>query len=96
MLLNRLLVDELAVDCVGYAAAHGITMFHKTQLTHAPVTILPAPVPQRCFDSVVAAQRDFNTLYDAISRDYDFLVQALTPSDSTPRTDRSDAVCSTY
>jgi hypothetical protein len=94
VLLNRLLVDELAVDCVGYAAANGITMFHKSQLTHAPITILPATLPQRCFDAVVAAHRDFNTLYDAVSRDYDFLVQALTSSARQQRETQQRCGCS--
>lgn len=75
---NRALLDELCIDAVNYAASNGIIMFSQTSLIHAPMTLLPSPIPRHCYDQCVSLASDFNVLYDNVSRDYDFLSSSLT------------------
>ncbi len=75
------LLDTLSLDCQAYAVAHGLTMYNKAgHLIHAPLTLLPAPFPRECYELALSLATDYNLLYDAIGRDYDFLVQTLTLS----------------
>ena len=79
VIANSPLLESLAADCLTYAAANGITMFNKQrQLVHAPLTLLPAPIPRQCYELAQSLAPDYALLYDAVARDYDFLVQCLT------------------
>ncbi len=45
----------------------------------APLSLLPAPVSRSAFDFAYSIAPDFNALNDRVSRDFDFLVQHLSP-----------------
>lgn len=40
---------------------------------NAPVTLFPSPFPKQCFQQGKAAQKAYNELYAAVSRDEQFL-----------------------
>lgn len=44
---------------------------------NAPVTIFPSPFPKQCFQQGQSAQKAYNELYAAVSRDEDFLSQIV-------------------
>ena len=52
-------------------------------LCHAPVSLLPTAMLRSAFQHVVALTPLWNTLVDKISRDEDFLLQQLQPSEHT-------------
>lgn len=47
------------------------------EVTYAPFTLFPTPVPKAVFQQALAVQTHFNTLVDKISQDSDFLEEAL-------------------
>jgi glutathione synthase len=42
-----------------------------------PVTLFPSPFPRRAFEQALAAQKAYNALYAAVSRDEVFLEQIV-------------------
>jgi hypothetical protein len=46
-------------------------------VTHAPVTLLPSPVPYALYEQALSVQNDINLLMHNVAHDYDFLKQCL-------------------
>lgn len=44
---------------------------------NVPVTLFPSPFPRECFEQARSAQKTYNKLYAAISRDEAFLADAV-------------------
>lgn len=50
---------------------------HGVLATTAPVTLLPSPFPQVCFEQASSVQTAYNGLYASISRDEGFLADIV-------------------
>jgi len=73
-------VEELKQTTLAYAATNGINMVSdasKGLLVHAPVTLLPTPIHRGSFELVRDLSPLFNELFDRVSRDETFLLEAL-------------------
>ena len=46
---------------------------------HAPVSLIPAPIPRRIFTKSLNLQRAYNTLYARVALDVSFLDQVMGP-----------------
>ena len=46
---------------------------------HAPVSLIPAPIPRRIFSLALDLQRAYNTLYARVALDVSFLDQVMGP-----------------
>lgn len=46
---------------------------------HAPVSLIPAPIPRRIFSRALNLQRAYNTLYARVALDVSFLDQVMGP-----------------
>ncbi|XP_008299571.1 glutathione synthetase [Stegastes partitus] len=83
VMMNAALIKELADVAKDMALLQGVLM--RTQETpnsselvsHAPFTLFPSPVPKAVFVQALAVQTHYNTLMDKISRDTEFLQEAL-------------------
>ncbi|KAI9566226.1 glutathione synthase [Boletus coccyginus] len=69
-----------------YALAHGLAYLPPTpsqprsgpsSVVHAPMSLLPAPVPRALFQKVQSLQSVYNNLYARIATDDDFLDQVM-------------------
>lgn len=49
-------------------------------ITHAPMTVLPTPFPFDSFQKAQAAMGPFNSLFDKVSRDDEYLQNTLRPA----------------
>lgn len=76
-------MQRLADECLAYAMTHGVAMLKhdaasdSRTIVHAPVTLLPHRLEQTIFDEVVQLARDFNALYECVSRDTEWLLSSL-------------------
>ncbi|XP_070696100.1 glutathione synthetase-like [Pempheris klunzingeri] len=76
-------LKDLMDEAKELAFQHGILMrTHETPnssevVTYIPFTLFPSPVPKAAYLQALAVQTHFNTLVDKISRDPDFLEEAL-------------------
>ncbi|XP_037101869.1 glutathione synthetase-like isoform X3 [Syngnathus acus] len=83
LLMSTTLIDELAEVAKDSAFTNGILMRleispnSSEEVTYAPITLFPTPVPRALFLQGVAVQTHYNTLVDKISQDPDFLEEAL-------------------
>ncbi|XP_061121136.1 glutathione synthetase-like [Syngnathus typhle] len=83
LLMNTTLIDELAQVAKESALVHGILMRlerspnSSEEVTYAPITLFPTPVPRAIFLQGVEVQTHYNILVDKISQDPDFLEEAL-------------------
>lgn len=83
VMMNAALIKELADVAKDAALLQGVVM--RTQETpnsselvsYAPFTLFPSPVPRAVFLQALAVQTHYNTLVDRISRDSQFLQEAL-------------------
>jgi len=75
-------------DIVGeetaYAIANGLVMLSRQtcdtgerHLSHAPFTLLPSPIPARCFERAVALAEPFGLLVHRVASDHAFLRDTL-------------------
>jgi hypothetical protein len=46
-------------------------------VVHAPISLLPSPLPRSAYDQVVALARDFNVLVHRASNDHAFICSSL-------------------
>lgn len=72
-----------------YAIAHGLAVKPQASVVseeqdpkgmlaiNVPVTLFPSPFPRNCFEQAQSAQKTYNELYAAISRDEAFLEDAV-------------------
>ncbi|XP_071331656.1 glutathione synthetase-like [Trachinotus anak] len=80
---NTTLIKDLADVAKDAALLQGVLMrIQETPnsselVTYAPFTLFPTPVPKDVFLQALAVQTQYNTLVDKISRDPDFLRDAL-------------------
>lgn len=44
---------------------------------HAPITLLPSPVPRPCFQKAIKVQTIFNTLMHKAAHNHEFLCSSL-------------------
>ncbi|XP_018530873.1 glutathione synthetase [Lates calcarifer] len=83
VMLNTTLIKDLADVGKDAALLQGVIMRiqdtpNSSELvTYAPFTLFPTPVPKAVFLQALAVQTHYNTLVDKISRDPDFLQEAL-------------------
>lgn len=72
-------MDAVAAEAVDWALCHGLLMQsrHLGQLTHAPFTLLPTPLPRSLFEYAQSVATDFNLLVFNVARDADFLESTL-------------------
>ncbi|XP_029362310.1 glutathione synthetase [Echeneis naucrates] len=83
MKMDSTLIKDLADVAKDYALLQGVLMrIQETPnsselVTYAPFTLFPTPVPKEDFFQAVAVQTHYNTLVDKISRDPEFLQDAL-------------------
>jgi len=47
------------------------------EVVHAPISLLPSPLPRSAYDQVVALARDFNVLVHRASNDHAFICSSL-------------------
>lgn len=82
-MMNTTLIKDLADVAKDVALQQGVLMrveesSNSSELvTYAPFTLFPTPVPKAVFLQALAVQTHYNTLVDKISRDPDFLEEAL-------------------
>eukprot|EP01087_Luapelamoeba_hula_P017584 TRINITY_DN5555_c0_g1_i1.p1 TRINITY_DN5555_c0_g1~~TRINITY_DN5555_c0_g1_i1.p1 ORF type:complete len:512 (+),score=78.68 TRINITY_DN5555_c0_g1_i1:36-1571(+) len=76
----------LAEESRAFAFANGVVMglprsadksAQDSHVTHAPVTLLPAPMPAAVFRQAYAVANDFNVLVHRASRDHEFVCKTL-------------------
>ncbi|XP_061592815.1 glutathione synthetase [Cololabis saira] len=83
VMADTALVKELADVAKDEALLKGVLMrIQETPnsselVTYAPFTLFPTPVPRAVFFQAMEVQIHYNTLVDRISRDHDFLRDAL-------------------
>ncbi|XP_037101868.1 glutathione synthetase-like isoform X2 [Syngnathus acus] len=83
LLMSTTLIDELAEVAKDSAFTHGILMRlgkspnSSEEVTYAPITLFPTPVPRALFLQGIAVQTHYNTLMNKISQDPDFLEEVL-------------------
>ncbi|XP_061636849.1 glutathione synthetase-like isoform X2 [Phyllopteryx taeniolatus] len=83
LLMNTALINELVEVAKDTAVLQGFVVRIKEspnsseEVTHAPITLFPTPVPKALFLQAIAVQTHYNTLVDKISRDPEFLQEAL-------------------
>ncbi|XP_023259478.1 glutathione synthetase [Seriola lalandi dorsalis] len=83
VMMNTSLIKDLADVAKDSALLQGVLMrIEETPnaselVTYAPFTLFPTPVPKDVFLQALAVQTYYNTLVDQISRDTDFLRDAL-------------------
>eukprot|EP00808_Paulinella_micropora_P017277 g24506.t1 len=79
---DRQFLDSLAADGVSWLNTHGAAMHiagagGALQLVHAPVSLLPAPIPERYYKQLQQIMPALNTIMDKVSMDHDFLQNEL-------------------
>ncbi|KAI8834307.1 glutathione synthase [Chytridium lagenaria] len=72
-------MDDVCAKAVDWAALHGILMRlpqkdSNVALSHVPFALFPMPFPKNLYDLAQSLQPVLNELVDAISKDYDFIV----------------------
>ncbi|PRP74430.1 hypothetical protein PROFUN_06559 [Planoprotostelium fungivorum] len=80
--LNRELTEEqlnqLSLEVKEYAACHGLVMYNRaSQLNHAPITLLPTPIPRSSYEKVWDFAPELNVLVHRVSLDHEFLLKHL-------------------
>lgn len=83
---DKTLEQLLTTEAISWATIHGVIMMDDTERTttiHAPIGLLPAPIPKTSFDSMVAIAPLFNLLVDRISRDAKFINDTLSSAASS-------------
>jgi len=83
LLADSAKLEELRDEAVAWASVNGLMLGHdaaKSTFVHCPVSLLPSKVPKVAYNMAKDLAQDFNTLYDRVSRDYDFLMETLASS----------------
>ena len=76
---NALRTPEAAARAVAFALTSGLTVARRDGgFTHCPLMVEPSPFPRALFEKAQALSPVFNRLVDDVSRDGDFLREALT------------------
>ena len=74
-------LEKIANDAIEWALGHGFALKVDDRsigfAQHAPFSLLPMPVPRSVYEAVVDLQPLFNLLYYKVSRDDQFLREAL-------------------
>lgn len=75
------LLAEVVEESHAWAVAHGLVMGlpggNAGEVVHAPISLLPSPLPRSAYDQVVALARDFNVLVHRASNDHAFICSSL-------------------
>ncbi|KAH7349481.1 glutathione synthetase [Plectosphaerella cucumerina] len=81
--------DDLSNAVKNFAIGHGLAVRPQPAVVpdeidpkamlaiNVPVTLFPSPFPRECFEQARSAQKTYNELYAAISRDEGFLADAV-------------------
>jgi glutathione synthase len=71
-------VKDLVEQGVAWAGANGMQMaMTPVEFSHVPFSLLPIPYPKSEFEKGVAVGPLFNSLYDTVSRDLDWLYDQI-------------------
>lgn len=78
-------LDLLAHHATTYALSHGLTYLPATptqppspsSAIHAPIALLPAPVPRSLFERAKKLQSVYNKLYAKVAMDDEFLDEVM-------------------
>ena len=74
-------VAALTLQATTYALSHGLVYLPvadkqppaPTSTIHAPLALLPSPIPRRQFEEAKGLQKIYNVLYSRIATDVEFL-----------------------
>eukprot|EP00457_Paulinella_chromatophora_P004822 gb/GEZN01004835.1/.p1 GENE.gb/GEZN01004835.1/~~gb/GEZN01004835.1/.p1 ORF type:complete len:517 (-),score=86.42 gb/GEZN01004835.1/:302-1852(-) len=88
---DRAFVDSLAPEATTWLKTHGALMHIQTpsspsspsgllQITHAPISLLPAPIPRPYYQQLQKISPSLNTIMDKVSQDHQFLTTELARS----------------
>jgi glutathione synthetase len=69
-------IDILKKESADYCPAHGILM-RPHELTIVPHTLFPSPFPVELFNEAMRIQPVFNSMFDFVSSDSQFLMESL-------------------
>lgn len=69
-------IDILKKESNDFCPAHGILM-RPNELTIVPHTLLPSPFPVKWFKEAMRIQPIFNSLFDIVSQDSQFILESL-------------------
>lgn len=75
-ILSQEEIDILKKEDADYCPAHGILM-RPNELTIVPHTLFPSPFPDKWFKEAIRIQPIFNSLFDLVSQNSDFLLESL-------------------
>ncbi|KAI0345594.1 glutathione synthase [Trametopsis cervina] len=78
-------VAALTLKATTYALSHGLVYLPvaeqqppaPTSTIHAPLALLPSPIPRKQFEKAKSLQKTYNVLYARIATDVDFLDQTM-------------------
>lgn len=77
---NAELLQKLKDESISYCITNGaIMMESEYSATHAPISLLPRPIPRETFQHVTGLSPLMNELYDKVGRDHQFLLSILEP-----------------
>ncbi|CRK30522.1 hypothetical protein BN1708_005173 [Verticillium longisporum] len=81
--------DDLVQTIKDWSIGHGLAVRPQPSVVssdidpksmlaiNVPVTLFPSPFPRQCFEQARTVQKTYNELYAAISRDEEFLADAV-------------------
>lgn len=83
--LTKSQIEELTVYASTYALSHGLLYLPPapslpkvpTAAIHAPLALLPSPLPRSLFERATRLQRIYNVLYSRVALDEEFLDQVM-------------------
>ncbi|KAI0088590.1 glutathione synthase [Irpex rosettiformis] len=83
--LTEVQVAALTLQATTYALSHGLVYLPvadkqppaPTSTIHAPLALLPSPIPRRQFDKARGLQKIYNILYSRVATDVEFLDRVM-------------------
>lgn len=83
--LSEAQVASLTLLATTYALSHGLVYLPvadqqppaPTSTIHAPLALLPSPIPRKQFDKARSLQRTYNVLYSRVACDIAFLDRVM-------------------
>ncbi|KAH7909680.1 glutathione synthase [Hygrophoropsis aurantiaca] len=91
-------LEELTLAATTYALSHGLLYLPPvapntnlppipTSAIHAPISLVPSPVPRHLFNDAKALQSAYNTLYARVAMDEEFLDKVMGAVEGVGRAD---------
>lgn len=83
--LTEAQLSALTLHATTYALSHGLLYLPQTTTPppfpnaaiHAPLSLIPSPLPRSIFDKALRLQRSYNVLYSRIAMDFAFLDRVM-------------------